>query len=140
MISAPLARASLTSFATFGTEAVQRGRCSLLQVWLVKSITSSAVSLGTAIFAGLSCGGAGSLAVAHSSTMVCARAGMARLTVAGRKPTDVSMKESMTEIERMRCMVSQRDGSRDYRAAATSVRVMRGGLQCVGWGGAGMTA
>src|SRR5215208_3163320 len=102
MISAPLARASLTSFATFGTEAVQRGRRSLLQVWLVKSITSSAVSLGTAIFAGLSCGGAGSLAVAHSSTMVCARAEMGRLTVAARKPTDVSV----TEIERMRCMVS----------------------------------
>src|SRR5215218_2994375 len=85
MISAPLARASFTSFATFGTGAAQRGRRSLVQVWLVKSITSNAVSLGAEIVAGLSCGAAGSFAVLHSSTMVCAAAGMEPTTVIARQ-------------------------------------------------------
>ena len=60
MISAPLARASVTSFTTFGTESAQRLRRSGVQVCLVKSITSSAVSLGS-ILAGLSGGGGGNL-------------------------------------------------------------------------------
>src|SRR5262245_51762340 len=76
MMSAPLARASATSFCTLATELAQRGRRCALQVWLVKSITSSAVSLGSMV-TGLSCGGAGSLAAVQSSTMVCAAAGSA---------------------------------------------------------------
>src|SRR5713226_7038410 len=71
MMNAPLARASVTSLRTFGTELAQRRRRSLVQVWLVKSITSRAVSLGTMV-AGLSAGGGGSLAVGHSSMRVCA--------------------------------------------------------------------
>ena len=42
-----------------------------VQVCLVKSITSSAVSLAS-IFAGFSGGGGGNLAVLHSSITVCA--------------------------------------------------------------------
>jgi len=93
-MSAPLARASPTSFATLATEAAQRGRRCALQVWLVKSITRSAVSLGSMV-TGLSGGGAGSLAAAHSSTMVWAGAGSAHAhtmikassaTIAGRMP------------------------------------------------------
>src|SRR5258707_13422309 len=67
----PLLRACVTRLRTFATERAQRGRRSWVQVCLVKSITSSAVSLGT-IVAGLSAGGAGNLAVAHSSMTVCA--------------------------------------------------------------------
>src|SRR5262249_34601425 len=52
------------------TERAQRGRRSFVQVCLVKSMTSSAVSFA-AIVAGLSAGGAGNLAVAHSSITVC---------------------------------------------------------------------
>src|SRR6476660_2108680 len=73
MISAPLARACVTRSRTFATESAHRCRRSLVQVWLVKSITSRAVSLGTMV-AGLSVGGVGSLADAHSSITVCARA------------------------------------------------------------------
>src|SRR5262249_1805015 len=61
----------VTRLRTFATERAQRGRRSLVQVCLVKSITSSAVSFA-AIVAGLSAGGAGSLALAHSSMTVCA--------------------------------------------------------------------
>src|SRR3954454_23128376 len=71
MINAPLARACVTRSRTFATESAQRCRRSLVQVWLVKSITSRAVSLGTMV-AGLSAGGDGSLADAHSSITVCA--------------------------------------------------------------------
>src|SRR4029079_4621958 len=71
MINAPFARACVTRLRTFATESAQRCRRSLVQVWLVKSITSRAVSLGTMV-AGLSAGGAGSLADAHSSITVCA--------------------------------------------------------------------
>src|SRR3982074_1870843 len=71
MIKAPLARAFVTRSRTFATESAHRCRRSLVQVWLVKSITSRAVSLGTMV-AGLSVGGGGSLADAHSSITVCA--------------------------------------------------------------------
>src|SRR4029450_7351316 len=70
-MKAPFPRACVTRLRTFATERAQRGRRSLVQVCLVKSITSSAVSFGT-IVAGLSAGGAGSLAVDHSSITVCA--------------------------------------------------------------------
>src|SRR5882762_3838953 len=73
MTSAPFARAPATSFCTFGTEAAQRGRRSTLQVWTVKSITSSAVSAGIRV-AALSAGGGGSFALVHSSMTVCAGA------------------------------------------------------------------
>src|SRR5436189_5475146 len=69
-MKAPLLRACVTKLRTFATERAQRGRRSLVQVCLVKSMTSSAVSFG-AIVAGLSAGGAGNLAVAHSSITVC---------------------------------------------------------------------
>ena len=58
-MKAPLARASFTSARTLGTGA-QRGRRCSVQVWLVKSITSRAVSLATMV-AGLSAGGGGKL-------------------------------------------------------------------------------
>src|SRR5216684_2419946 len=70
-MNAPLARASVTSLSTLGTDWAQRGRRALVQVWLVKSITRSAVSRGM-IVAGLSAGGGGSLALVHSSIRVCA--------------------------------------------------------------------
>src|SRR5579863_2661481 len=75
MISAPLARAASTNFFTLGTEAAQRGRRACVQVCTVKSITSRAVVLASSV-TGLSCGGAGSLALYQSSMMVvAARAG-----------------------------------------------------------------
>src|SRR5882672_4739673 len=70
MTSAPFARAPATSFCTFGTEAAQRGRRCVLHVWLVKSITSRAVSAGLKV-AGFSAGGGGSFALPHSSMTVC---------------------------------------------------------------------
>src|SRR5580658_9934602 len=73
MINAPLARAASTNFFTFGTVSAQRLRFSGVQVCTVKSITSSAVSLGTSV-TGLSCGGGGTLALVQSSMMVPARA------------------------------------------------------------------
>src|SRR5262245_25947690 len=69
-MNAPLLRACVTRLRTFATERAQRGRRSFVQVCLVKSMTSSAVSFGT-IVADLSAGGAGNLAVAHSSITVC---------------------------------------------------------------------
>src|SRR5215217_7318667 len=125
MISAPLARASFTSFATFGTEAVQRGRRSLVQVWLVKSITSSAVSLGAEIVAGLSCGAAGSFAVLHSSTMVCAAAGKIGPPV-DKRQAPMSVAET-----HMRCMNLLPDCFANYRVNCSTARVVRG---CV-WSG-----
>src|SRR6266540_7360190 len=82
-MKAPLPRACVTRLRTFATERAQRGRRSLVQVCLVKSITSSAVSFGT-IVAGLSAGGAGNLAVDHSSITVCACAPADRVE---RRPT-----------------------------------------------------
>src|SRR5689334_21758246 len=70
-MKAPLARASFTGATTRGTERAQRGRRCSVQVWLVKSITRSAVSLATMV-AGLSAGGGGNLAADHSSITVCA--------------------------------------------------------------------
>jgi hypothetical protein len=70
-MNTPLARASFTSARTLATERAQRGRRCSVQVWLVKSITRRAVSLGTMV-AGFSAGGAGNLAAAHSSITVCA--------------------------------------------------------------------
>src|SRR5919197_1108476 len=69
-MKAPLPRACVTRLRTFATEREQRGRRSLVQVCLVKSITSRGVSVGT-IVGGLGAGGAGNLAVAHSSMTVC---------------------------------------------------------------------
>src|ERR1700683_2771178 len=73
MMSAPLARASSTNFFTLGTESAQRLRRSTVQVCTVKSITRSAVVFGSSV-TGLSCGGAGSLALYHSAMMVSPRA------------------------------------------------------------------
>src|SRR6266850_1807618 len=69
------------SFCTFATEAAQRGRRSTLQVWTVKSITSSAVSAGIRV-AALSAGGGGSFALVHSSMTVCAGAFVTQMPAA----------------------------------------------------------
>src|ERR1700680_569122 len=74
MIVTPLARASASSFSILGMEATQRGRLSMLQICLKRSITKSAVVLGSAV-TGLSSGGGGAFTLDHSSMMVWAGAG-----------------------------------------------------------------
>src|ERR1700686_5690769 len=74
MMVTPLARASASSFAILGVEATQRGRLSVLQNCLMKSIIKSAVVLGSS-GTGLSSGGGGVFTLDHSSTMVWAGAG-----------------------------------------------------------------
>src|ERR1700743_1612965 len=76
MINAPLARASLTNWATLATWSAHRLRRSGVQVCLVKSITRTPVSLASSL-AGSSGGAGGSLAVLHSSITVCADTGAA---------------------------------------------------------------
>src|SRR5580700_5155828 len=85
MMSAPFARASSTNFLTLGTESAQRLRRSAVQVCTVKSITRSAVSFATSV-TGLSCGGGGSLALLHSSMMVCAGAAVEAATAMAAAP------------------------------------------------------
>src|SRR5262245_13230450 len=70
-MNAALSRACVISLRTFGTDWAQRGRRCMLQVWLVKSIASKAVSFATRV-AGLSAGGGGTLAAPHSSIRVWA--------------------------------------------------------------------
>src|SRR6266436_1839376 len=70
----PLARASASSFSILGMEATQRGRPSVLQNCLMKSIIKSAVVLGSAV-TGLSSGAGGVFTLDHSSMMVWAGAG-----------------------------------------------------------------
>src|SRR5579864_3236167 len=80
MISAPLARAVSMNFFTLGTESAQRGRRAGVQVCTVKSIAKTAVVFGSSV-TGLSCGGAGSLALYQSSiTVESARTGSAEPT------------------------------------------------------------
>src|SRR6266404_6057148 len=74
MIVTPLARASASSFSILEREATQRGRLSVLQICLKRSITKSAVVLGSAV-TGLSSGGGGTFTLDHSSMMVWAGAG-----------------------------------------------------------------
>src|SRR5260221_4034660 len=86
-MKAPLLRACVTRLRTFATERAQRGRRSLVQVCLVKSITSSAVSLGT-IVAGLSAGGGRKFGVGPSSMTICAGGAVRR---GGRRPAEGGM-------------------------------------------------
>src|SRR6202158_1733531 len=65
-IVTPLARASASSFSILGMEATQRGRLSVLQNCLMKSIINSAVVLGSSV-TGLSSGGGGGFTLDHSS-------------------------------------------------------------------------
>src|SRR6266404_5579799 len=74
MMVTPLARASASSFSILGMEATQRGRLSVLQNCLMKSIIKSAVVLGSAV-TGLSSGAGGVFTLDHSSMMVWAGAG-----------------------------------------------------------------
>ena len=74
MMVTPLARASASSFSILGMEATQRGRSSVLQNCLIRSIARSAVVLGSSV-TGLSSGGGGGFTLDHSSTMFCAGAG-----------------------------------------------------------------
>src|SRR5665213_4370697 len=71
MTITPAARAAASIFATFGSDAMQRGRRCWLQVCALKSSINSAVVLLSAVTA-LSTGAGGTFTDAHSSMMVCA--------------------------------------------------------------------
>src|SRR6476660_5183608 len=73
MTGMPAPRAVASNLATFGIDAMQRGRRSVLHVCLLKSSISSAVVFGSTVTA-FSAGAGGTFTVDHSSTIDAAPA------------------------------------------------------------------
>src|ERR1035437_1074256 len=91
MIVMPFARASFRSFWIAGIVSAQRGRACGLQVCLTMSITSRAFVLMSTV-TGLSAGGGGAFAFAHSSMMFPAIVGeIAALVAAATIATTAPM-------------------------------------------------